>query len=184
MKALATTVATALVAALLAAGCATGPKTTAPHLTSMPPLVFEAFCAKLRSEGFSSDAPMFVVKTTQPLVSGPSLRALAHLYFKDGELGEAAQAIRDTMSAMPLEFSGNTSCAWQPIERLDPIEQAQRTVVEFSSPFVNPFTRGESGVFARLSIGGRDAQWYWIPLAERDGRLGIGLVMAMDLHDS
>jgi hypothetical protein len=56
-------------------------------------------------------------------------------------------------------------------------------VVEFSPPFINPFTKGESGVLVRMSVGNHDAQWYWIPLGERQGMLGIGLVVPLDLHE-
>ena len=86
------------------------------------------------------------------------------------------------MTKTPLDFR-NTSCTWQPVEKLDPVAYAQLTVIQFSAPFQNPFTKNESGVLVRMSVGNHDAQWYWIPLAERQGLLGIGLVMVMDMHE-
>jgi hypothetical protein len=172
-----------LLSALLASSCGTSkPVTTAPELTSVPTVVIDAFCTKLRSEGVVTDAPLMVVAKTEPIINGASLRSLAHTYGKDIESGSLAQAINSVVTSSPLDLQG-TSCTWQPIAKLDPVAQAQMTVVQFSSPFVNPFTRGESGVLVRMSIGNHDAQWYWIPLAMRENRLGVGLVMAMDMHE-
>jgi hypothetical protein len=56
-------------------------------------------------------------------------------------------------------------------------------VVELSAPFVNPFVRGESGLFARMSAGGQGSQWYWIPIAERNGQWAIGRVTPLELHE-
>jgi len=169
----------------LATSCATAPKTTAPKLTTVPSIVVEAFCTKLRSEGIASDAELHVVRTAQPLVNGPSLESLSHLYFKSGDAGGPAQVLGGTTpQVVPVDFANAHSCGWTGVDRLDPLKHAQLTIVEFSVPFVNPFTHGESGVFVRMSIGGHDAQWYWIPLAERNGQLGVGLVLALDLHDA
>jgi hypothetical protein len=173
-----------LTSALLTTACGTSrPVTTAPELTSVPSAAIEALCTKLRGEGVATDAPLVVVEKTQPLIiTGASLRSLAHTYGKDVESSALAQAITSVVKPTPLDFQG-TSCAWQTIPRLDPVAQAQMTVVQFSAPFVNPFTKGESGVLVRMSVGNHDAQWYWIPLALREGRLGVGLVMAMDMHE-
>jgi hypothetical protein len=86
------------------------------------------------------------------------------------------------VKSTPIDFRV-TSCKWQTIDKLDPVAQAQMAVVEFSPPFINPFTKGESGVLVRMSVGNHDAQWYWIPLGERQGMLGIGLVVPLDLHE-
>jgi hypothetical protein len=167
---------------LLLAACASAPPTTAPELTSVPPAAIDAFCTKLRSEGVATDAPLTVVATTQPLITGASLRSLAHTYGKDIESSALAQTINSFVAPSPLDLTGS-ACTWHTIAKLDPVAQAQTTVIQFSPPFVNPFTKGESGVLVRMSVGNHDAQWYWIPLAVRSGRLGIGLVMPMDMHE-
>jgi hypothetical protein len=163
--------------------CASTPPTTAPDLKAVPSIVIDAMCTKLRNEGIASGtATLLVVKTTQPIISGASLRSLAHSYGKDVDASAVAAAINSVVTKTPLDFR-NTSCTWQPVEKLDPVAYAQLTVIQFSAPFQNPFTKNESGVLVRMSVGNHDAQWYWIPLAERQGLLGIGLVMVMDMHE-
>ncbi len=158
------------------------PKTTAPDLKSIPAVALEAACTKLRNEGLTGDSAM-VVKTTEPsLITGASLRSVAHSYNKDADASMLASAISSVVQPTPLDFHA-TSCKWQPIDKLDPVAQAQMAVVEFSPPFINPFTKGESGILVRMSVGNHDAQWYWIPLAERQGMLGIGLVVPLDMHE-
>ncbi len=169
---------------LVAVSCASAPKTTAPQLDRVPPVVVEAACARLRSEGIGSDATLHVVRTTQPLVNASSLRSLAHLYGRDVDASGMAQVFTAALPSTPIDLSHAQACAWKPIDKIDPVRDAQLTIVEFSAPFANPFTRGESGVMVRMSIGGHDAQWYWVPLAERNGQLGVGLVLPMDFHDA
>src|SRR6266480_6065868 len=79
-------------------GCATGPKTTAPDLKSVPAMAIEAACTKLRNEGMTSDATM-VVKTTQPIITGASLRSLAHSYNRDVDAGALAVAINSAVTS-------------------------------------------------------------------------------------
>ena len=121
-----------------------------------------------------------------PRLNG-AIRALeqgkpAFTAFCPPEIG-MAQAINAALPPMKIDVEGSTSCPWEPIDRIDPVAQAQTTVVELSGPFPNPFVRGEAGILVRLSVGGQYAQWYWVPLAERDGRLGIGIVMPLNLHE-
>ncbi|HEX7139811.1 MAG TPA: hypothetical protein VF219_18305 [Vicinamibacterales bacterium] len=165
-------------------GCAAASKmtTTAPDLKSVPSVAIEAACTKLRNEGLAGDLAMVVKKTEPSLITGASLRSVAHSYNKDIDASQLASAISSIVQSTPIDFPA-TSCKWQPIEKLDPVAHVQLVVVEFSPPFINPFTKGESGVLVRTSIGGHDAEWYWIPLAERQGLLGIGLVVPLDMQD-
>lgn len=167
---------------LAAAACASAPPTVAPTLTSIPPRVAEAFCGRLLGEGISADTPIMVVRTTQPLVNGASIQSLGRVYGKAPDAATSADALH-TVPGIPVATAGSRTCAWREIDAIDAIKHAQMHTLEFSTPFVNPFTRGQSGLFARLSIAGRDAQWFWIPLAQRDDMLGVGDVMPMDLHD-
>ena len=162
-------------------GCASpGPVTTAPDLKSVPAVVVDAACTTLRNEGIASDA--LVVSSTQKIITGASLRSLAHSYNKDLDASSLAAAINSVVVSTPIDLR-STACHWQPIPKLDPVAQVQMTVVEFSAPFINPFTKGESGVLVRMSVGNHDAQWYWIPIAQRQGLMGIGLVMPLDMHE-
>jgi hypothetical protein len=177
----------ALLSALcaLAPGCTSQPKPpmTPPVWTAVPSAVVDAFCGKLRGEAMASDATQAIVKTTQPLVSGASLRSLAHLYNKDAELSVPAQLISASLQSLPLDFTNARTCTWMPIDKIDPVRHVDLMAVELSSPFVNPFARNEAGLFARLSLGGRESQWYWIPLAQRNGLWTIGNVFALDMHE-
>jgi hypothetical protein len=38
-------------------------------------------------------------------------------------------------------------------------------IVELSSPLHNPFEWRNVGIFARVSLGGHHASWYWISIA-------------------
>jgi len=172
-----------VVGCLFALACASGPsaKTTAPDLKSVPAIAIEAACTKLASEGLTGESAWVVKKTQPSLITGASLRSVAHTYNKDVDASALASAIGSIVQATPIDFRA-TSCKWKTIDKLDPVAQAQMAVVEFSPPFINPFTKGESGVLVRMSVGNHDAQWYWIPLGERQGLLGIGLVVPLDMH--
>jgi hypothetical protein len=168
---------------VMALGCGLRPvPTTAPDLKSVPAIAIEAACTKLRNEGITGDTAMVVKRTEPSLITGASLRSVAHSYNTNPDTSAIASAIHSMVQSTPIDFRA-TSCKWQTIEKLDPVAQAQMAVVEFSPPFINPFTKGESGVLVRMSVGGHDSQWYWIPLAERQGLLGIGLVLPLDLQD-
>ena len=154
--------------------------TLPPQWTQVPPVVLDAFCTKLRNEGVSPDT-IFVVKTTQPLVTGASLGSVGHLYGKSGEVGSFAQALNAAITQLPI--SDSPSCRWTHIEKLDPQKNSDQFVVEMSAAIPNPFAKSEAGVMVRMSIGGHDAQWYWIPLGNRNGQWAIGIVLPMDLHE-
>lgn len=172
--------------ALAILGCASSappkPPPKPPDWAVVPSVVLEAVCAKLRSEAVSTDAPIRVVTTTQPLTSPASLTALANLFFKQGGSVQLAMDAVAAKAALPLTMPTG-SCTFQPITKLDRRRDVDAMVLELSPPFVNPYVKTESGLFARLSIGGRDAQWYWMPLAEHKGHWAMGMISALDLHD-
>jgi hypothetical protein len=150
----------------------------------VPPAVLDALCGKLKQEGVSStDVPVTIVTTTQPLISAASLRSLAQAYGKDAEVSALAQLINSALQPLPIDITAAHSCAWSAIAKLDPELHHDYMVVELSSPFLNPFTHRESGLFARYSLGGHDSQWYWVPLAERNGVWAIGSVLTIDMHE-
>ena len=173
----------ALCLLLFTFSCASAPPKKAPEWTRVPPAVLDAVCGKLKLEAMASDAPVTIVSTTQPLVSGGALRSIAHAYGKDAEVSVLAQLINSSLPSIPIDTADAHSCTWFPVRKLDPVVHHDVWVVELSSPFINPFTRGESGLFVRYSLGGHDSQWYWIPLAERNGTWSIGIVLATDMRE-
>ncbi|HJW94367.1 MAG TPA: hypothetical protein VJ901_12190 [Thermoanaerobaculia bacterium] len=173
-----------LPALLLLAACATAvPPAKMPEWTEVPAPILNAFCSRVRSEGVSRESQISVVKTTQPIVTASSLRSLGESYFKIGDTVMLAEALNAALKPLPLSITQGGSCAWKPIDHLDTRRDHEVLVVELSAPFVNPFVRGESGLFARMSAGGQGSQWYWIPIAERNGQWAIGRVTPLELHE-
>jgi hypothetical protein len=163
---------------LLAACAASDPQPiAAPEWDAMPGGVVDALCQRLQAEGIASGAPIAVVKTTQPIVSMPALVALSATSKRRASAERAAEALRQTQKALPLELSG--SCAWQPLDRLDPQHDFDLMAVELSAPMVNPFEPREAGLFARVSLGGQHPSWYWISLVPRGGGWVVGSIGAL-----
>lgn len=173
----------AVVLSLFLFGCASAPRkpTTPPDWTEIPPSIAEALCAKLRSEAISSDATIDLVKTTQPLVTPSSIHSLGTIYPSKGSSAVLAAAVAASQQRLPISTSG-ASCHWRPIETSE-ARKHDEMLLQLSAPFVNPYAPGEAGLFARLTLGGHDAQWYWVPLAQRKGVWAIGFVLPMDLHE-
>jgi hypothetical protein len=168
---------------LVFSACASAPPppTQPPAWTQVPSSLLDTVCAKLQEEGITVDN-LAVAKTTQPLVTAASLRAVAHLYGKDADVASLAQLYTKALQPLPLALT-DSRCAWRPIAKLDPIRDHDQMVVELSAPIPNPFMHNEAGVLARMSLGGHDSQWYWIPLGQKKGQWGIGIVLPMDLHE-
>jgi len=169
-----------LLASLLA--CASkAPPVQPPSWPQLPGPLVDAVCSTLQNEGISPEN-LVVVKTTQPLVTGTSLRSVGHVYGKDVEVGSLAQMMNAATTSMPLALS-DSRCPWKAITKLDPLRNRDQMVVEFSSPISNPFVHNEAGVMARMSLGGHESQWYWIPLGQKKGEWAIGIVLPMDMHE-
>jgi len=179
LKRLAVTV--ALAALTGCASSSSGPVVQPPAWTQLPGVLLDSLCSTLQNEGVSPEN-LVIVKTTQPLVSGASLRSVAHVYGKDANVGSLANLLNTATPPLPLALS-EAHCKWQPIAQLDPVRNHDQMVVELSPPIPNPFQRNEAGVMARMSVGGHDAQWYWIPLGNRNGNWAIGIVLPMDMHE-
>ena len=167
---------------LLALGCASAQPTHPPQWTELPPLVLDAFCASLRLEAMGKDTPIVVVRLTEPLITTNSMRALGDAYFKGGVPAQYARSLNEVLHPMPVSVpTGN--CAWQPVDRFDTQRHGDAWILQLSDAFVNPYARGEAGLFGRLTVGGHDPQWYWLPLAEQKGVWAAGRVAALDLRD-
>lgn len=170
-----------LMMSLLLAACASNkPPIEPPVWLEVPAVVTDAMCGRLRGEAISGDATIAIVQTTQPLVSIRSMQALGAMYNRAGN----PSALSQSMSALqqPLPVRVTEQCRWRPITAVNP-EAHDEMVLQLSAPFVNPFAPQEAGVLARLSLAGRDAQWYWVPMAQRKGTWLIGIVLPMDLHE-
>jgi hypothetical protein len=123
------------------------------------------------------------VKTTQPIVTAASMSSLSHRYSKEasGASVQLADMIGGTLRPIPVTLAGSSACAFRPVAAVE--RGSDEMTLQLSSPFLNPFVRNEAGVLARLSLGGHDAQWYWVPLAQKKGQWVMSNVLPLDLHE-
>jgi hypothetical protein len=152
-------------AVLLIAACKHAPPPPPPTFTSVPRGALDAMCLRLKDEGISSD--LRVVSKSQPLITQASLQALGEAAFAriapNTDALQAAAAL-----SIPIDVRPD-SCARRTIDVIDPMRDSDAMILEFSTPFANPFARKQIGVLARLTVGGESPTWYWIPLmAQKD----------------
>jgi hypothetical protein len=153
-------------ALLLIAACKSAPPPPPPTFTSVPRGALDAMCLRLKDEGISSE--LRVVRNSQPLITPASLQALGEAAFArvapNTDALQAAAAL-----SIPIDVRPD-SCARRTIDRIDPMRDSDAMILEFSTPFPNPFSRKQIGVIARLSVGGESPTWYWIPLMQQKDR--------------
>jgi hypothetical protein len=167
---------------LLAASCATAPPAQAPQWTEIPPTILNAFCAHTRHEGIGRDTQIAVMKKTQPIITSASMSALASIFPGRGNASRLDAAMVASISQLPITMPAG-SCDWRPIDRIDAARDHERVILQLSAPFLNPFAPKESGLFARMSVGGQAPEWFWIPVAEHNGQWYIGIILPLDLHE-
>lgn len=166
---------TALLALLLAA-CASQPPAapvTAPQWDTVPAGVAEGLCRRLQSDALAT-GQVLIVKVTQPLVTQDVVAALASSVTHKGRPTKPVVVNR----AIPISTSP-ASCNWKPIDVRDLDRNGDMMIAELSAPILNPYRSGEAGVFARVSLAGQHAAWYWIPLARRGDRWTPGIAMVL-----
>lgn len=166
-----------IAAVVLATGCST---TGRQHgaLLEVPNGAFSALCeAFQKEEGFDSAAVTVVLRRTRAIYETFALRTLHQVGSLD--VSEAEQdAARDEVlrtNFLPKEVqlpSAGGLCRWELSDRAyGHFLGHGQLLLELSNPLDDPFVQGtkaRTGVFARHSIGGEAATWYWIAL-ERTG---------------
>ncbi|SRR5581483_2986260 len=172
-----------LPALFLFAACASAPPARPPQWSEIPAPILNALCAKLHSEGVSHESQISLLKTTRPLITANSIGGLGRAFGKQGDSAMMADVLNSSLQPLPLAVTQGGNCNWRPVDRIDARRDHETLIVEVSAPFVNPFERGEAGLFARMSVGGQAPQWYWIPVAEHNGAWAIGMVLPLDLHE-
>lgn len=176
-------------AAILTTSCASSDKTpfTPPAWTDLPATIAEAVCLRARGEAISQDAPIAAINVTQPgIVNGSSVHSLSHAYGTSvSNPVQLADVLRSSTTSVPVIFPmmGMGSCTFRPIEPADQRRVTDVMLLQLSSPILNPFQKKEAGVLARLSLGNRNAMWYWVPLGQRKGQWLIGTAIPLDLHE-
>ena len=166
--------------ALILASCTTAPapKLTAPDWASVPAGVLDAFCARLQMDAIATGAPLTLVSTTRPLANPQSLNALAIMAKGRVKGDRVALSVEELNRSLPITSEGAT-CRWRPISAAQLDAHHDEMVVELSAPSVNPFAPRSGGMFARVTVGGEGASWYWITLVPRGGRWAAGPVYVL-----
>lgn len=156
--------------------CATTASTLhpSPEWDTVPASIVQALCNRLRDDGVAGSGDLAIVRTTQPLVTTGAIRALADSPRAANPV-RIAEEISARQKTIPL-LVPTSGCTWKPIDYLDPQRHGDIMVVELSSPFAHPFAMRAAGLFARVSLGGRHANWYWIPLMRAGDDWSLGRI--------
>jgi hypothetical protein len=165
---------------LFVLSCASAPKQpvvpAVPEWDLIPAGIGEAVCARLKMDAIATMGPVTIVGSTQPLASPRTVAALAGVTKKKGKpvLTQAAYTNR----AIPIVLATG-ACRWHLIDAAQIPQFADEMIVELSAPIPNPFAVGEAGMFARVSLGGENPSWYWIPLLPSGNGWSAGLVVPL-----
>ncbi|MGH9420737.1 MAG: hypothetical protein ACRD3J_12240, partial [Thermoanaerobaculia bacterium] len=112
------------------------------------------------------------------LISAPSMEALSNLSFYHGKLDPVRTATDAGAGAVELPITIPQGCSWRVIEPNTAPKYTDTMTLELSPPIANPYVRNSAGLFARLTLAGEAATWYWLPLIPRGeswvaGRLAV-----------
>jgi hypothetical protein len=170
------------VALFLVVSCTSAPAPTmlAPDWAVIPPTLTEALCMRLRMDAIAT-GNVTIVKTTQPLATPHTVAALANIAKRRRKTramsGDNAAIVN---RVIPVSLPAGT-CSWTPIEVRDMPNHSDEMIVELSSPLPNPYEAGEAGVFARVSLGGVNESWYWVPLIAQGTTWAAGMPVSLVL---
>lgn len=170
---------TAVLTLLLFTACASAPEPTgpfAPEWDVIPAGVAEALCLRLKMDAIATGA-VTVVRTTQPLATPLSVGALGNLARKRGKPVNAPIVNR----AIPITLTAGGACTWTAIDVSAMKQHQDEMLLELSAPVPNPYAAGEAGLFARVSLAGEHASWYWLPLLPRGNGWSAGLPLPLTL---
>jgi hypothetical protein len=156
------------------------PPATVPQWEAVPAVVVQAMCIKLHTEGMSG--PVTVVSSTEPLITRESLMGL-------GEIADQADSKKDpsllatSIAAgspkLPVTVEVPEGCEFHAVASVKEV-RGDEMVLQISSPLVNPYEKVSAGLFARLSLGGENPQWYWVPLAKtKEGKWVAGTPLSI-----
>ncbi len=155
------------------------PPATVPQWTAVPAIVVQTMCVKFHTEGMGGAVK--VVTSTEPLITRESLLGLAEEGQQESKQDPAQLAASIAAGAPKLpvivEAQGDT-CEFHPVASAKDV-RGDEMMLQLSPPLVNPFEHQFAGLFARLSLGGENPQWYWVPLASKNGKWFAGTPLAI-----
>ncbi len=164
-----------------------------PELVGVPDVVFSALCETFsRVEGFDDQVPTVVLAATRPLYQTFALRVLHNAgKLTPDELQkdeDRDQELRRSFRAQPVHLpQPGSACRWSSSNKTAAEYFGTSTLVlELSNPVEDPFAEGfepRLGLFARYSIGGQAATWYWIALEPSGVDWRVAVVFELDIVD-
>jgi hypothetical protein len=168
---------------LLATSCSLKPPppATVPQWTAVPAVVVQAMCIKLHTEGMSG--AVNVVSSTEPLITRESLIGLGEVAEQQDSKKDPSQVAASLAAGAPklpvvIEVPEG-SCEFHAVASAKEARDDEM-LLQLSSPLVNPYERESAGLFARLSLGGENPQWYWVPLAKtKEGKWLAGTPLSI-----
>ena len=128
----------------------------------------------MHSEGVNFE--LRALKMTQPLITPQSVQGLAEAVYYSGRSAPRIAAA----ASVPVETAG--TCVRHAIDAIGPHDN-DVLIVEFSSPFENPFVHGQLGVFARVSLGTESATWYWVAIGMHGNSWGAATPIMLPIRD-
>jgi len=158
------------------AACASAPPPPPVMPSMVPQGVIESLCAMLHGQGAIGEVR--VVRTTQPLITAASLRALAEQAFSS-KVHESNAPV--SASPLPVEVPPG-SCIGRAVDTFDPVHDGDVLLLQLSVPFPNPFANGQPGVLARFSVANEAATWYWVPIGDRNGHWMAGAPIVLPVR--
>jgi hypothetical protein len=163
---------------LLLTSCASAPPPEgplAPEWDAVPAGIADAVCMRLKMDAIAT-GKLAIVSTTQPLATPASIGALANIVRDPKPSRRAASA--QVNRAIPITLGGGT-CSWNAVPVADIARHSDEMLLELSAPLPNPYSAGEAGLFARVTLGGDYANWYWLPLLPTSGGWSAGMALPL-----
>lgn len=170
---------TAVLTLLLLTACASTPPPTgplSPDWDTIPAGIADALCLRLKMDAIATGR-VTIVQTTQPLATPLTLGALGNITKKRGKRSDAPIVNR----VVPIQLAGGGNCTWTAIDVSAIPRHQDEMIVELSAPVPNPFSAGEAGIFARVSLAGEHSTWYWLPLLPVPGGWSPGMALPLSL---
>ena len=129
-------------------------------------------------DAIATGSPLALVSTTRPIANPQSINALAQLSRGRVKTNRVPESTEELNRSIPIVSEGGT-CPWQAFAASQLDAHRDEMVVELSAPAINPFEPKTGGMFARVSVGGQGASWYWITLVPRGGRWVVGPIFVL-----
>jgi hypothetical protein len=165
--------------AIALASCATRPSTPLAAPDSVSPAVLEGLCGRLRIDAIASAAgPLAIVSETRPLATQQSMSALAMTARGRVKTNRLAASAVEANRALPVTVQSG-QCTWRAVTPAQLERHRDEMLVELSAPAINPFAPKEAGLFARVTVGGEGASWYWISLYPYGDQWAVGNVSVL-----